>query len=137
MRAAVVAGMVGRRLCRGAVLQLVLPNNRLRRHHASAERAPDHVLDRTITIRFDSNVASGLPWKFQPEQNSIKVRIGEVATVHYKVINEAARPIAAQASYNVSPLTVGRLFQQDQLLLLYRAAPERRRNARDDRRVLR
>jgi cytochrome c oxidase assembly protein subunit 11 len=77
-----------------------------------AERAPDHVLDRTITIRFDSNVASGLPWKFQPEQNSIKVRIGEVATVRYKVINEAARPIAAQASYNVSPLTVGAYFNK-------------------------
>jgi cytochrome c oxidase assembly protein subunit 11 len=77
-----------------------------------SERAPDHVLDRTITVRFDSNVASGLPWKFQPEQNSIKVRIGEVATVHYKVINEAARPIAAQASYNVSPLTVGAYFNK-------------------------
>ena len=68
-----------------------------------AERAPDHILGRTITIRFDSNVAPGLPWKFQPEQNEIQVRIGEVATVHYKVINEAARDIAGQASYNVSP----------------------------------
>ena len=87
-----------------------------------AETAPDHVLDRTITVRFDSNVAPGLPWKFEPEQNEIKVRIGEVATVHYKVTNQAARAIAAQASYNVSPPTGRRLLQQDQLLLLHRAA---------------
>jgi cytochrome c oxidase assembly protein subunit 11 len=77
-----------------------------------AERAPDQVLGRTLAIRFDSNVAAGLPWKFEPEQNEIKVRIGEVATVHYKVINMAARAIAAQASYNVSPPTVGAYFSK-------------------------
>jgi cytochrome c oxidase assembly protein subunit 11 len=75
-----------------------------------AERAPDQVLGRTLTIRFDSNVAPGLPWKFTPEQNEIKVRIGEVATVHYKVINEAAREIVGMASYNVSPPQVGSYF---------------------------
>jgi cytochrome c oxidase assembly protein subunit 11 len=77
-----------------------------------AERAPDHILGRTLTIRFDSNVTPGLPWKFQPEQNEIQVRIGEVATVHYKVVNEAAREIAGQAGYNVSPPTVGAYFDK-------------------------
>jgi cytochrome c oxidase assembly protein subunit 11 len=77
-----------------------------------AEKAPGEVLGRTIIIRFDSNVAAGLPWKFTPEQNEIKVRIGEVTTVHYKVINEAAREIAAQASYNVSPPQVGAYFDK-------------------------
>jgi len=74
--------------------------------------APKHELGREITIRFDSNVTPGLPWKFTPEQNSIKLRIGEVATVHYKVINEAARTITAQASYNVTPTTVGAYFDK-------------------------
>ncbi len=77
-----------------------------------AETAPDHVLGRTLIIRFDSNVAAGLPWKFTPEQNEIKLRIGEVATVHYKVINMAAREITAQASYNVSPPQVGAYFDK-------------------------
>jgi cytochrome c oxidase assembly protein subunit 11 len=75
-----------------------------------AEKAPSQMLGRALTIRFDSNVAAGLPWKFAPEQNEIKLRIGEVATVHYKVINMAARAITAQASYNVSPPTVGAYF---------------------------
>ena len=77
-----------------------------------AERAPDHILGRSLTIRFDSNVTPGLPWKFQPEQNEIQVRIGEVATVHYRVVNEAAREIAGQAGYNVSPPTVGAYFDK-------------------------
>jgi len=77
-----------------------------------SERAPDHVLGRSLTIRFDSNVTPGLPWKFVPEQNSIQLRIGEVATVHYKVINEAARTITAQASYNVTPPQVGAYFNK-------------------------
>ena len=75
-----------------------------------SEKAPTEVLGRSIAVRFDSNVAPGLPWKFEPEQNEINVRIGEVATVHYKVVNEAARAITAQAGYNVSPPQVGAYF---------------------------
>jgi cytochrome c oxidase assembly protein subunit 11 len=74
--------------------------------------APKHTLARELIIRFDSNVMPGLPWQFIPEQNSIKLHIGEVATVHYKVINEAARTITAQASYNVTPTTVGAYFDK-------------------------
>ncbi len=77
-----------------------------------SERAPAHTLNRMITIRFDSNVAPGLPWLFEPEQNTIQLRVGEVATVHYKVINQAAREITAQASYNVTPLNVGAYFDK-------------------------
>jgi cytochrome c oxidase assembly protein subunit 11 len=74
--------------------------------------APGKVLDRTVTVRFDGNVAAGLPWKFVPEKNEITVKIGEVATAYYKVINESARQTLAQASYNVSPPTVGLYFQK-------------------------
>ena len=77
-----------------------------------ATHAPGEVLARTLTIRFDSNVMPGLPWRFEPEQNEIKVHIGEVTTVKYKVVNEAAREITAQASYNVWPPTVGAYFDK-------------------------
>jgi cytochrome c oxidase assembly protein subunit 11 len=77
-----------------------------------AERGPDQILGREMAIRFDSNVAPGLPWRFEPEVNEVKVRIGEVTTVHYKVINQAAREITAQASYNVSPPQVGGYFNK-------------------------
>jgi len=55
-------------------------------------------LARKIAVRFDSNVAGGLPWKFAPEQTEIEVKIGEVVT--------------GQAAYNVAPLTVGAYFSK-------------------------
>jgi cytochrome c oxidase assembly protein subunit 11 len=67
---------------------------------------------RKIAVRFDSNVAPGLPWKFEPEQNEIEVNIGQVVTVFYTVTNQAARTTAGQAAYNVAPLTVGSYFQK-------------------------
>jgi cytochrome c oxidase assembly protein subunit 11 len=79
---------------------------------STAAQAPASPLARKLTVRFDSNVAPGLPWRFEPEQNSIEVRIGEVVTVHYRVINQAARAIVAQAGYNVSPPQVGLYFQK-------------------------
>jgi cytochrome c oxidase assembly protein subunit 11 len=69
-------------------------------------------LARTIAVRFDSNVAGGLPWKFEPEQTEIQVRIGEVVTVYYTVTNQSARATIGQAAYNVAPLTVGSYFQK-------------------------
>lgn len=69
-------------------------------------------LERTIKVRFDANVAGGLPWKFVPEQNEISVRIGEVVTIFYKVTNTSARETVAMASYNVAPLNVGGFFQK-------------------------
>ena len=67
-------------------------------------------LARTVAVRFDSNVSGGLPWRFEPEQTEIKVRIGEVTTVYYTVSNDSAAATTAQAAYNVTPLTVGSYF---------------------------
>ena len=69
-------------------------------------------LARKIAVRFDSNVAPGLPWKFEPEKTEIEVRIGEVVTVYYNVTNQSARTTTGQAAYNVAPLTVGSYFQK-------------------------
>jgi cytochrome c oxidase assembly protein subunit 11 len=78
-----------------------------------ATSAPsDAPLTRKISVRFDANVGPGLPWKFEPEQNEIEVRIGEVVTVFYTVTNQAARATTGVAAYNVAPLTVGAYFQK-------------------------
>ncbi len=77
-----------------------------------ATAAPGHVLDRRIMVRFDANVSGGLPWQFEPEQASIVARIGEVVTVNYRVTNTASHETVGQASYNVSPPTVGAYFSK-------------------------
>ena len=80
----------------------------------------------------------GLPWRFEPEQNSIEVqhrRGGHASTT--RVINESdardhgAGVVQRHADYG------RRLFQQDQLLLLHRADAEAGRDARDAGGVLR
>ena len=77
-----------------------------------AKSAPIQTSSRIVTVRFDSNVADGLPWSFAPEKNTIDVRLGQVVTVYYKVANQAARATVGQAGYNVSPPTVGIYFEK-------------------------
>jgi cytochrome c oxidase assembly protein subunit 11 len=77
-----------------------------------AKTLPTHELARKITVRFDSNVAEGLPWSFEPERRTVDVRIGQVVTIYYKVTNQAARVTIGQAGYNVSPPTVGIYFEK-------------------------
>jgi cytochrome c oxidase assembly protein subunit 11 len=77
-----------------------------------AVAAPGEVLGRKIMVRFDANVTGGLPWKFEPEINALEARVGDVVTVNYTVTNLAARETVGQASYNVSPPTVGAYFSK-------------------------
>lgn len=77
-----------------------------------ATAAPGEVLDHKITIRFDSNIGAGLPWRFEPEVTSIEARLGEVVTVNYRAINLTARETHGLAGYNVTPLNVGIFFQK-------------------------
>jgi cytochrome c oxidase assembly protein subunit 11 len=109
---AVVAGMVGLSFAAVPLYNMFCRATGFAGTTQVSRIAPKNMLARQLTIRFDSNVMPGLPWKFTPEQNSIVVHIGEVVTVHYKVINEAARTITAQASYNVTPTTVGAYFDK-------------------------
>ena len=75
-----------------------------------AHAAPGQIMDRKITVRFDANVGPGLPWRFEPERNSIDVRLGEVATVYFTATNLSDQSIGAQAAYNVAPPTAGSYF---------------------------
>lgn len=77
-----------------------------------ARTAPEEISGRTVTVRFDSNVAPGLPWSFEPERRTIDMRLGEVVTVYYMVRNESARVTSGQAGYNVAPPTTGTYFEK-------------------------
>jgi len=77
-----------------------------------ARTAPEEISGRTVTVRFDSNVAPGLPWSFEPERRTIDMRLGEVVTVYYVVRNESVRVTSGQAGYNVTPPTTGTYFEK-------------------------
>ena len=67
---------------------------------------------RTLTVRFDANVAPGLDWTFEPETTSMPLQTGATATVFFRVHNRAARETAANAVYNVTPDISGAWFDK-------------------------
>jgi cytochrome c oxidase assembly protein subunit 11 len=77
-----------------------------------AERAPDQVLDKTVTVRFDGNVAPDLPWRFEPVQTTMTVRLGENLMAYYRATNTSDRPITATAAYNISPEIAASYFNK-------------------------
>ena len=67
------------------------------------------ILDRTIRVRFDANVAPGLAWRFTPEAPMIEAKLGETKTVFFQVRN--AGPAATGIStFNVQPERAGSFF---------------------------
>ena len=76
------------------------------------EQASAKILDKKITVRFDANVAPGLPWKFQPVQRSVEIRIGETAKVSYTATNIFNVPAHGKATFNVTPELAGSYFNK-------------------------
>ena len=77
-----------------------------------ASAAPANALAQSISVRFDANVAPGLPWTFKAETPVTTLKIGETATIFYKITNNAAEPVTAQATYNVQPDLAGAYFNK-------------------------
>lgn len=77
-----------------------------------ADAPPAAVLDRTVSVRFDANVAPGLPLTFRALETSHLVHVGETALAFYEVTNTSDRPVAAVASYNVTPHKTGPYFSK-------------------------
>lgn len=65
-----------------------------------------------ISVRFDGNVATGLPWTFRPMQTTSNVMIGEKALAKYEARNNSARAITGTAVFNVSPVQAGKYFNK-------------------------
>lgn len=65
--------------------------------------------DRTITVQFDANVNSHLPWTFKPLKKQMTVHPGEVSEAVFMVVNNSNATITGQAVPSVAPLQ-GSLF---------------------------
>jgi cytochrome c oxidase assembly protein subunit 11 len=78
-----------------------------------AEIAPGAIpADGKISVRFDANTNSALPWKFEPEQEKVTVVPGAATKIYYRATNLVARPTTGQAVFNVSPAEVGKYFSK-------------------------
>ncbi len=77
----------------------------------TATAAPDVVLDRTVTIRFDTNVAD-VPLQFRPLQAELSIKLGEHGLAFYEMTNLSDTELSVIASYNVTPHKAGRFFNK-------------------------
>ena len=78
-------------------------------------QSDDHpVIARTMMVRFDSNTDPALPWRFEPEQRSVKVHLGEQKLVYFRATNQSDRPIVGTATYNITPEASARWFNKIQ-----------------------
>lgn len=77
-----------------------------------AERLPSRLIDRTITVRFNADVNAALPWRFQPAQDTIRVRLGEPALALYTARSLADVAITGTATFNVTPAKAGIYFNK-------------------------
>ena len=79
-----------------------------------AEAAPTRIVDRTVTIRFNSDVNDALPWHFRPELREVKVKLGETGLANYRAENRSTTPTVGTAVYNVTPDKAGIYFNKIQ-----------------------
>jgi|TARA_B110000014_G_scaffold175015_1_gene125049 cytochrome c oxidase assembly protein subunit 11 len=74
-----------------------------------SQNKPEVVLDKKISVRFDTNVNS-LPWNFKVKKNVIDIKIGQVSRAEFEVENYGKETTHGVASFNVSPSSFGKYF---------------------------
>ncbi|MCI4677264.1 cytochrome c oxidase assembly protein [Rhodoblastus acidophilus] len=77
-----------------------------------ASAAPKTRGGRVFVVRFDANVAPGLPWRFEPETPQISVRAGDTTTVFFRATNLSDHATEGVARFNVQPDQAGSWFDK-------------------------
>jgi cytochrome c oxidase assembly protein subunit 11 len=67
-----------------------------------------------ISVRFDANTNSALPWEFEPEENRQRVAIGARDMAFYTAKNLGDKPVTGTATFNVTPAKAGQYFTKIQ-----------------------
>jgi len=80
---------------------------------AADGRAPGTV-GRMISVRFDANTSSALPWRFEPVDTRRRVAIGARNIALYTARNLSGRAVAGTATFNVTPSQAGQYFTKIQ-----------------------
>jgi cytochrome c oxidase assembly protein subunit 11 len=67
---------------------------------------------RFLTIEFDANLRSNLPWTFTPVEKSVRIHPGALTQVTFEVRNRSDRPVTGQAIPSFGPQLAGRYFKK-------------------------
>jgi cytochrome c oxidase assembly protein subunit 11 len=78
------------------------------------DQVSDVVLDRDVTVSFDTNVAPGLPWQFVSESRDVTMKIGETVQANFTIKNTSDKVTVGQARFNVTPFQAAAYFNKIQ-----------------------
>jgi len=67
---------------------------------------------RLLTVEFDTNLRSNLPWTFVPLERSVRVHPGALTQVVFEVRNRSDRAVTGQAIPSFGPQIAGRYFKK-------------------------
>jgi cytochrome c oxidase assembly protein subunit 11 len=67
-----------------------------------------------ISVRFDANTNSALPWEFEPEERVQRVAVGARDMAFYTAKNLSDKPVTGTATFNVTPSQAGQYFTKIQ-----------------------
>lgn len=81
---------------------------------AEGMAAPGAVAGQMISVRFDANHRSDLPWRFSPEVNRQTVTIGGRNTTNFIARNLSDKAVTGTATFNVTPTQAGQYFTKVQ-----------------------
>lgn len=68
--------------------------------------------DRTVTVQFDTNVNSSLPWEFKARERTMLVHPGEVTEAVFIVVNTSSAEVTGQAVPSVTPSQASLFFNK-------------------------
>jgi cytochrome c oxidase assembly protein subunit 11 len=109
---AIVVGMVGLSFAAVPLYRLYCQVTGYAGTTQRADKASDVVLERTLKVHFDANVATDLPWRFEPVQRTVEVKVGENMLTFYRATNNSDRPVTGTAVFNVTPEVAGIHFNK-------------------------
>jgi cytochrome c oxidase assembly protein subunit 11 len=67
---------------------------------------------RWLTVEFDANVRSNLPWTFTPVEKQVRFHPGELVQVTFEIRNDSPRAVTGQAIPSYGPQLAGRYFRK-------------------------
>lgn len=108
----VVAGMVGLAYASVPLYDLFCRVTGFGGTPMVGQAAPATPGEAMVTVRFNAATQPNLPWRFAPQQPSVRLRVGEEALAFYTAKNTAEGPVTGISTYNVTPAIVGRYFHK-------------------------
>jgi cytochrome c oxidase assembly protein subunit 11 len=81
---------------------------------SNAAPAESEILDRKITVHFNSDTNRNLNWSFKPEIRKQTLNVGQQGFINFIAKNKDSQPTVGTAVYNVTPAKAGQYFHKTQ-----------------------